>query len=104
MRTSGTFQAVYEAAKSYAQGNDMYGGCPINPVVRREGDKWMLESALEPTTGDFEISLEAFDSYFYESYKTDFVPTASDVADFVEIHHENSLRNTLDLERETDQN
>jgi len=86
MRTSGTFEQVYEAAKSYSLGNTMYGGCPINPVVRREDGKWMLESALEPTTGDFEISLEAFNNYFYESYRTDFVPTDSDVTDFVDTH------------------
>lgn len=84
MRTSGTFQAVYEAAKSYSNGEEVYGGCPHNPVVRREGDVWMLESGLNSAEdADFEVTLEAFDNWFYEGYKSDYTPSDEDIADFV---------------------
>lgn len=86
MRTSGTFQRVYEAAKSYALGT-AEDRCPINPVIRREEGKWMLESSLNPTDGDFEISLEAFDSWFWEGYKIpSYSPSDADITEFIEAH------------------
>jgi hypothetical protein len=84
MRTTGTFQDVYVAAREYAMENR--SDCPMNPVIRRENEKWMLESGLEPTDGDFEISLDVFDSYFYEGYKSDYMPSESDVDDFIITH------------------
>lgn len=87
MRTSGTFQDVYEAARQYEMaGRD---DCPMDPVVRREEGKWMLESGLNSTEGDFEVTLEAFDSWFYESYKdADYTPSESDIEEFVGSHQE----------------
>ena len=87
MRITGTFQEIYAGAKNMAQGGDICGGCPIDPVVRREGGKWMIESALEPARGgdnDFECRLDDFDGYFYEGYKTDFTPSESDEAELVD--------------------
>ena len=82
MRTTGTFQDVYAAAKAYYSDED--GGCPHNPVVRCEDGKWMLESGLEPTDGEFEIGLETFDNWFCEEYKDGrYVPSAADIEDFV---------------------
>lgn len=89
MRTSGTFQEVYAAAKSYSNGEEVYGGRPHDPVVRREGDKWMLESGLNSAEdADFEVTLEAFDSWFWEGYKSDYTPSDADVEDFVQAHQE----------------
>jgi hypothetical protein len=88
MRTTGTFQTVYTTARNYTE-NENGEGCPMDPVVRREGGKWMIESAMEPTDGDFEVTLEEFDSYFYESYKSDFVPSESDIDDFIAAHANN---------------
>lgn len=87
MRITGTFSDIYAGAKSMATGGDIYGGCPIDPVVRREGGKWMIESALEPRgeDNDFECSLEEFDSYFYEAYKSDFIPDDGCVNEFVAV-------------------
>lgn len=85
MRTSGTFQDVYEAAKNYSNGGTTYGGRPMNPVVRRRASDgvWMLESGLDSAEGsDLECSLDAFDNWFYESYKTDYIPGDEDIADF----------------------
>ncbi len=83
MRTVGTFSDVYEAAKSYAL-NHADDGAPMNPVVRREQGRWMLESGLNSTDGDFETTLESFDLWFHESYADDdYSPSEEDVAEFV---------------------
>lgn len=87
MRTAGTFQEVYAAAKAYVN-ETAEDGCPMDAVVRREEDRWMLESGMEPTDGNFEVSLEAFDSWFWEGYKSDYVPPESDIEDFVKAHQE----------------
>ena len=87
MRITGTFQDVYIAAKNYAQGGEIYGGCPTDPVVRRhKSGKWMLESGIESgADADFECSLNVFDHYFWDSYKNpDYLPNETDEADFVE--------------------
>jgi len=90
MRITGMFQDVYAAAKSLNQGETIYGGCPIDPVVRREGGKWMLESGMEPQgeDNDFECSLEAFDNYFYEDYKSDYIPSDNDADDFIKTQND----------------
>ena len=89
MRTSGTFQDVYEAAKHYSIG-DEWGGKPSNPVIRRDDGRWMLESGLVPAQdADFEVTLEAFDSWYYEAYRdADYIPSQSDIDDFVSAHTE----------------
>lgn len=87
MRTVGTFQDVYEAAKSYVNDEDEYRSRPLNPVVRREGDKWMLESDIfSAEDADFEVTLEYFDSWFWEDYKSDYTPTDEDMEDFVKTN------------------
>lgn len=90
MRTTGTFQDVYEAAKIYAmdETGEERQHRPMDPVVRREGEKWMLESGLNSAeNADFSVPLEVFDSYFYNGYTdTDYTPSDSDVAEFVAAH------------------
>jgi len=84
MRTSGTFNDVYQAARDHhAEVEDTR---PMDPVVRHRDGKWHLESGLGSAEGcDFQCDLEAWDNYFYESYKdVDFDPSESDEADFVE--------------------
>ena len=83
MRTSGTFQEIYAAAKSHYE--ELTDTRPIKPVVRREGEIWMIDSSLFDSNDDinFEITLEAFDTYFYDGYKSDFVPTESDMNLFI---------------------
>ena len=86
MRTAGTFNDVYEAAKSYAL-NQADDGTPMNPVVRREQGRWMLESGLNSTDGDFETTLESFDLWFHESYLDEnYSPSEEDIADFVKAN------------------
>jgi hypothetical protein len=89
MRTTGTFQDVYKAAKHYYNG-DKWGDCPSNPVVRRDNGRWMLESGLEPAQdADFEVTLEVFDSWHYEAYQgTDYMPSQFDIDDFVAAYTE----------------
>jgi len=84
MRTVGTFQDIYTDAKNYYNGISTYGGCPINPVVRHERGRWIIESDLEPEdeTNDLSCPLEDFDSYFYEMYDTDFMPNNNDAEEF----------------------
>jgi hypothetical protein len=86
MRTSGTFQDVYEAAKQYSNGIKTYGGCPMNPVIRRENGRWMLESDMNSgEDADFQVTLEIFNDWFYESYKNDdYIPSESDIQQFIE--------------------
>jgi hypothetical protein len=78
MRTAGTFQDVFEAVR------DESDGLPHNPVIRREGDRWMLESALIPTDGDFEQPLDDFLSWWHEGLTDpDYIPAESDIAAYV---------------------
>jgi len=82
MRTTGNFTDIYLAARDYSMitENDK----PLNAVIRKEGDLWMLESGLEPTDGDFEISLDHFDTYFWESYRDpEYTPSETDINDFM---------------------
>ena len=83
MRTIGTFQDVYQQARAYSNGEN---GQPHNPVVRLENGKWIIESGLEPQhETEFECTLDAFDMWFYESYKNDnYVPGDADQADFMD--------------------
>ena len=85
MRTQGTFCDVYRAAKCLFTDAT---GCPIDPVVRCDGDDWMIESALEPAhDSTFEISLEQFHSYWHESYADDaYAPSAADEEEFEELY------------------
>ena len=73
-----------------ATGGEIYGGCPINPVVRREGGKWMIESSLEPCgdDNDFECSLQAFANYFNETYESDYAPSDGDAEEFISTFEE----------------
>jgi len=80
MRTTGTFTDVYNAVRELQQDNTH---SPSDPVIRREGNRWMLESRLEPTTADIEVSLDAFESWFYKMLKTDAQPSAEDIIEFV---------------------
>jgi hypothetical protein len=82
MRTTGTFQTIYNAAKQYQTDPK---GKPHNPVVRQdENGKWMLESGLEPAENAvFECPLETFDYWFDEAYKDDkYTPSDNDENDF----------------------
>ena len=90
MRTQGTFNDIYTAAKNYYNDVDngtTYGGCPMDPVVRHTVDNvWMLESGInsEPNA-DAECRLDDFDSWFYEGYNDDnYTPSTEDEADFLD--------------------
>jgi len=86
MRTQGTFSDVYEAARDYylAVAED---GKPMDAVVRRVGDVWMLESGIHPEPeANFELSLDHFDMYWSESYRDDgYIPTPRDATEFMEL-------------------
>jgi len=83
MRTSGNFQKIYEAAKEYANSGDIEDR-PMDPVVRHEDGVWMLESRMESFNGDIEVSLETFDSWFWETYKdATYTPDQTDIDEFV---------------------
>ena len=88
MRTTGTFQDVFMAARDiFADPTD----CPMSPVIRRSGDEWMLESGLEPEpVAHFECDLDTFDSYFSEDYESGYVPTDADADEFQQICIDNS--------------
>lgn len=81
-RTQGTFQQVYEAAREFiADGH----GKPYDPVVRKCGDTWMLESKMNDADGcAFEIDLDNFTSYWWEGLNDpDWVPSEYDISEFV---------------------
>ncbi len=86
MRTSGTLKQVYDAAKNHNNGGNEYGGTPHNPVVRYNGEKWMLESDLEPEPNAIvECTLGEFDSYFYETYSDEKFNVSAEVErEFIE--------------------
>jgi hypothetical protein len=86
MRSQGDFQKIYEAAKSFYRGDDVYGGRPHNPVVRHTTDGiWMLESGLDSEErADAECRLVDFDSYFYETYQDEnYIPSLQDEEEFL---------------------
>jgi len=86
MRAQGNFKKIYDAAKSFYNGDDVYGGRPHDPVVRHTTDGvWMLESGIEPEErADAECRLDDFDGYFYETYSDkNYVPTDDDERNFL---------------------
>lgn len=95
MRTTGTLKQVYDAAKTYYNGGTTYGGKPMDPVVRFENGKWMLESALEPApNATVECRLDDFDGYFCETYADDNFEITADV--------EEQFREMFEIEDEDD--
>ena len=86
MRTVGTFRDVYTAAKGYVKATTEEIR-PMDAVVRREGARWMLESGLDSgENADFEVTLVAFDNWFFDSYMDSddsYAPSESDIDDFV---------------------
>lgn len=86
MRTRGTFQEVYEAAKFYNNSGD-YSDCPINPVVRRDDGAWLIESDINDRDGcDVEISLESFCGWFYDMfYNDEYIPNDNDEQELVSL-------------------
>ena len=87
MRAQGNFTKIYEAARSFYRGDEMYGGRPHDPVVRHTTDgTWMLESGIEPEErADVECRLDDFDSYFYETYDDEnYTPSDDDEAYFLD--------------------
>lgn len=82
MRTTGNFTDVYKQAKIYY--NDP-AGRPIDAVIRKENEKWIIESRLEPQQDTIiECSLEDFQNWFYETFSDDnYIPSENDIADFV---------------------
>jgi len=92
MRTVGTFKKIYEQAREYLL-NDV-SHIPSDPVVRLESDgRWILESRLEPQeTTVVEVSLEDFQSYFYESFKDEnYIPSEQDVSEYVKFVEETQI-------------
>ena len=89
MRTQGDFNKIYTAAREYLY--ESADDCPMNPVIRLEGDIWMLESELEPANDNcvFETTLDAFQNWWYEGMKdTQYIPSEIDIADFLAAHSE----------------
>ncbi|MFA5457767.1 MAG: hypothetical protein WC261_09085 [Synergistaceae bacterium] len=94
MRTEGTFQDVYNAAQAFYTDDVEQEHRPLNPVVRREGKIWMLESALNPENEDcnFSCALDDFDSYWYEMYReTNHTITNGEIEDFIDVFSQNRL-------------
>ncbi len=87
MRTTGTFQDVYRAAREYYTDDEAVENCPMKPAVRRVGGEWRIESGIhDDPDAELEVTLEAFDSYFYEGYKDpDYTPSDSDVTEWVDL-------------------
>ena len=88
MRTEGTFQQIYNAAREIAADGEIYGGCPVDPVIRHRPDGiWMLESGLNDAEGaDAECRLDDFDSWFFECYQdADYQPGDDDEANFLDL-------------------
>ena len=86
MRTEGTFKQIYRAATGYMQnGKD---DAPSDPVVRKEGNTWMIESRLEPSICDVEVSLDDFIDFWYSqmTYGDDYTPSIDDEWEFTDIY------------------
>uniref|UniRef100_A0A6M3XMV6 Uncharacterized protein n=1 Tax=viral metagenome TaxID=1070528 RepID=A0A6M3XMV6_9ZZZZ len=86
MRTEGTFQQIYNAARKIATDTEIYGGCPVDPVIRHTPNGiWMLESGLNDAKGtDAECRLDDFDFWFFECCEeADYQPSEDDEAGFL---------------------
>ena len=83
MRTSGTFKDVFEAVREHESENNKH--LPHNPVVRREGSIWVLDSGLTPTEDcDLEISYEAFLGYWSEGLNdASYTPSEADIESYL---------------------
>ena len=91
MRTVGKFSEIYKQAREYLNDENYI---PTDPVVRLESDgRWVIESRLEPSQDTIlETSLDEFQSYFYESFEDkSYIPTDSDVADYVKFVEETQI-------------
>uniref|UniRef100_A0A6M3LV45 Uncharacterized protein n=1 Tax=viral metagenome TaxID=1070528 RepID=A0A6M3LV45_9ZZZZ len=77
-----SFQNVYEKIKNYSL--ELTDSFPVDPVIRRIDNKWILESGLYDNNGDIEITFEQFDNWFFESYgDNNYMPTSQDIEDFL---------------------
>lgn len=85
MRTTGTLQDVYDAVKNIQIGNEQ--SPQIDPVIRRYSGysyDWALESGMEDAEGCiFEISMDEFIGYFYESFQADDYEITQNDIDFL---------------------
>lgn len=83
MRTYGTFQDVYEQASLYRDGEP----CTVmDPVVRRNGDEWSIESALTPDDGDVEVPLDNFIEYWFSGDDcTGYEPTPEEIKCWLDV-------------------
>jgi len=80
MRTTGTFSDVHAQAGKYHAGET----CDVmDPVVRREGDEWMIESQLEPSDGDVEVALDEFCEYWFPTSCPADTPTDSEITNWL---------------------
>ena len=87
MRTVGTFADIYKQARTYI--NDA-SGLPTDPVVRLENGKWILESRLEPQQETVvEVSLDEFQRYWFSFDDPNYIPSDTDIADFVDYFNTN---------------
>lgn len=84
MRVVGTFAEVFNAVFDK---DGVYGGMPIDPVIRLNGDIWALESNLMPLADGEEpiCDLETFTNYWYESRNSVDKIHDYDVDDFLDI-------------------
>lgn len=81
MRTVGRFIDVYNAVRELMEDNTH---AQHDPVIRREGDRWMLESRLTPSSdADIEIPIESFVSWWYESLKRSEQPTEQEISEYI---------------------
>ena len=89
MKTTGSFGEVYLAARDIWQCDE---NSPHDPVIRREGDKWMLDSGIDPAPdADLEIDLDSFYTFFDSYYHTEHIPSESCIRFFVEHVQRGSL-------------
>lgn len=87
MRTHGTINEIFEAARDYYNGT-ADDGKPANPEVRWDGDEWSLESGLNSAEDvQASCSLDTFDDYFYEGYRAggDWEISANNERDFLDM-------------------
>lgn len=83
MRISGTFIDIFNAAREHEAENHKH--LPHNPVVRRVGNMWAIDSGLDPAEDcDLEISYEAFLGYWYEGLIDPlYSPSESDIENYI---------------------
>jgi hypothetical protein len=81
MRTVGKFIDVYNAVRELMEDSTH---SPRDPVIRREGDQWMLESKLTPSPdAEIEIPMESFVSWWYESLRRGEQPTEQAISEYI---------------------